>query len=105
MKNIANGNKYLGYGISNNQAEYQGLIDGLEYLHQYGYGCNKLYIRGDSDIVIHQMEGTYNVNSPNIRLYYNSAQQTLDSINVYVTYIRHVSRRFTLQSSHRQLIN
>ncbi|KAL3758509.1 hypothetical protein ACHAWU_008263 [Discostella pseudostelligera] len=89
---IVNGNKYLGYGISNNQAEYQGLIEGLEYLHGYGYSCNKLYIRGDSEIVINQMEGTYNVNSPNIRPYYNTAQKTLDSINVDWTYFRHVSR-------------
>lgn len=61
-KRIASGNKYLGYNISNNQAEYQGLIDGLDYINEYGIECYEIYIRGDSLIVINQMEGRFNAN-------------------------------------------
>lgn len=82
----------MGYNISNNQAEYQGLIDGLDYMYENRISCYKLFIRGDSLIVINQMEGSYNVNSPNIRPYYNEAHQSLGSINVDYYYFRHVPR-------------
>ena len=35
------------------------------------------YIRGDSLIVINQMEGRFNVNSSNIIPYYNEAKNSL----------------------------
>ncbi len=82
----------MGHDISNNQAEYQGLIDGLDYIYENGISCYKLFIRGDSLIVINQMEGSYNVNSPNIIPYYNDAQNYLGLINADWTIFRHVPR-------------
>ena len=70
----------MGYNISNNQAEYQGLIDGLDYINEYGIECYEIYIRGDSLIVINQMEGRFNVSSSNIIPYYNEAKNSLSSI-------------------------
>jgi len=62
----------LGYNISNNQAEYQGLIEGLTFIRDR-IDCNAVYIRGDSEIVIRQMEGDYQVRSERILPYYKEA--------------------------------
>lgn len=91
---ITNGNSYLGYNVSNNQAEYQGLIDGLSCI-LHNISCNRVYVRGDSEIVIRQMLGEYNVNSPNIRPYYNDAKSVLEDIEREVDFcdFRHISRQ------------
>ena len=82
----------MGYNISNNQAEYQGLIDGLDYINEYGIECCEIYIRGDSLIVINQMEGRFNVNSSNIIPYYNEAKNSLESIYCDSYYFVHIPR-------------
>lgn len=82
----------MGYDVSNNQAEYQGLIDGLEYLNENWITCHGLYVRGDSEIVIRQMEGQYNVNSNNIIPYYNSAKYALGEVDCTFCSFRHVPR-------------
>ncbi|KAL7550808.1 hypothetical protein ACHAWF_014014 [Thalassiosira exigua] len=89
---LASGRNYLGHEISNNQAEYQGLIDGLDYVYDNNISCRGLYVRGDSEIVIRQMEGEYNVNSPNIRPYYNEAQDSLDRIDCVHHNFKHIPR-------------
>ena len=60
---IASGSKYLGYDISNNQAEYEGLEAGLQYMIDNDIDCNGLYVRGDSEIVLKQLDGEYQVRS------------------------------------------
>ena len=91
---IADGSKYLGHDVSNNQAEYQGLIEGLEYVGD-NIRCDNIYIRGDAEIVIRQMEGEYQVRSPNIRPYYDDAVSKLEYVKDSVTYgcnFRHIPR-------------
>jgi ribonuclease HI len=92
--NIASSGDYLGYNVSNNQAEYQGLINRLKYILN-NISCSRVYVRGDSEIVIRQMTGEYNVNSNNIRPYHNDAKEIEDEMyndqNVDV-YHRHISR-------------
>ena len=89
---IARGSKYLGYNVSNNQAEYEGLEEALQFMIDNGISCHGLYIRGDSLIVIHQLEGIYQVRSGNIIEYYNARMTKLDYIqHTFVTY-RHVNR-------------
>lgn len=82
---------YLGYNVSNNQAEYQGLINGLQYI-QFNISCNGLYIRGDSEIVIRQMEGDYQVRSHNIRSYHADAKNLLNYIDCDYYNFRHIAR-------------
>jgi len=91
-QSIASGCEYLGFSVSNNQAEYAGLIDGLNYLVNNNISCDKLYVRGDAEIVIRQMEGEYNVNSYNIKPYYNDAQDALNQIDCTSFNFRHFSR-------------
>lgn len=55
---------FVGHSATNNVAEYTGLILGLnEALKQ---GITELQVRGDSQLVIRQMQGKYKVNSPNL---------------------------------------
>ena len=88
---IDEGKEYLGYNISNNQAEYQGLINGLKCIADY-YSCHGLYIRGDSEIVINQINQDYAVRSPNIIPYYNEAVDELDSLEIEFYKAQHIPR-------------
>jgi ribonuclease HI len=87
---IETGNDFLGYNVSSNQAEYEGLTQGLIYVRD-NISCNFLYIRGDPELTILQMEGTYKVRSPNIRPYYDEAMEVLSDVGCNYTF-RHIPR-------------
>ena len=53
---------YLGDRLTNNYAEYVGLIEGLK--HATTLGVTDIFIEGDSMLVIKQSAGQWNVNSP-----------------------------------------
>jgi ribonuclease HI len=91
---LGEGKRFLGVGVSNNQAEYEGLIAGLKYCLKEGIVCDELIIRGDSQIVIEQMKGTYQVRSERIRPLYDKAECLLDIMEEYVDNImfEHVSQ-------------
>lgn len=55
---------FAGYSATNNEAEYTGLILGLN--ESLKRGITELQVRGDSQLVIRQMQGKYKVNSPNL---------------------------------------
>lgn len=63
----------------------------MNYISNY-VECDGLYIRGDAEIVIRQMNGEYQVRSPNVRPYYNEAQNSLGYVDYEFVYFRHVSR-------------
>ena len=89
---IARGQKYLGYDISNNQAEYEGLEAALRYLDDNCISCYGLYIRGDSQIVINQLDGTYQVRSSNIKPYYNAVMDVMRGIDKEFVNYKHIDR-------------
>lgn len=84
---IAHGRRYLGYNVSNNQAEYKGLEAALDYVIDSGITCDGLYIRGDSQIVIKQLDGLYKVRSPKIASHYEACVQKLHQVNK--TFVKH----------------
>jgi len=55
---------FAGYNTTNNEAEYTGLILGLNTA--FKKGISELRVCGDSLLVIRQMEGKYKVSSPNL---------------------------------------
>jgi ribonuclease HI len=55
---------FAGYSTTNNEAEYTGLILGLNAALKCGIA--ELQVRGDSQLVIRQMQGKYRVNSPKL---------------------------------------
>jgi len=56
---------FVGHSATNNEAEYAGLILGLNEVIKRGITA-ELQVRGDSQLVIRQMQGKYKVNSPNL---------------------------------------
>lgn len=77
---VANGQAYLGYHITNNQAEYEGLEAALAYMKDRDIGCSALHIRGDSEIVIEQISGKYRVRSKNLIDNFKSVKSKLESL-------------------------
>jgi ribonuclease HI len=66
--------QYLGWA-TNNIAEYQGLIMGLQAAGEYGPA--RLVIRLDSELVVRQLNGQYKVKSPNLQPLYQQARRLL----------------------------
>ena len=59
--------KYLGPELrSNNFAEYQGLILLLEYL--YAHSVRNVVIHCDSELVVHQSLGKWDINQPDLKV-------------------------------------
>ena len=56
---------------TNNTAEYQALITGLQKAQELG--AQKLIIRGDSELIIKQMKGEYRVRHPELKPLYEEA--------------------------------
>lgn len=61
---IAEGGKRIGE-TTNNRAEYEALIQALSVSADYGFDTVEL--RGDSELVVKQVKGAWNVNEPNLR--------------------------------------
>jgi ribonuclease HI len=79
--------KYIGVK-TNNQAEYTGLIEGLELAK--GYGTRRLKSHLDSELVVKQLKGEYRVRNKGLQPLFQrvrALEQEFDS----VTY-RHVPR-------------
>ena len=72
-----------GNNLTNNEAEYMALIKGVEKVLEL-YGENiKLSIKGDSQLVINQINGTYKVKSQNMVPLYNKIMKILGNISEY----------------------
>ena len=56
---------FVGFRATNNEAEYTGLILGLTEALKLGITA-ELQVRGDSQLIIRQMQGKYKVNSPKL---------------------------------------
>jgi ribonuclease HI len=60
-KVIAEIKKYLGDGKTNNWAEYEALIIGLTEAKKHGLSGKSMEIRMDSELIVKQMSGEYQV--------------------------------------------
>jgi len=70
---IWTGSSFVGTNSTNNEAEYTGLILGLQ--KALDMNIKKLFVEGDSQLVINQMTGKYKCNSPNLIPLYQSAKK------------------------------
>ncbi|MEM4455402.1 MAG: ribonuclease HI [Thermofilaceae archaeon] len=68
---------YRGDDVTNNVAEYTALIRALEWLVANGYAGGKLVVKGDSQLVIRQLQGRYAVRSARIPPLYRRAVELL----------------------------
>ena len=76
---IWSGSKYIGNKITNNYAEYEGLILGLQQAVEMK--IKDIIVQGDSQLVINQMEGKYKCNSPNLIELYKKAKEFESKFN------------------------
>lgn len=60
---------------TNNEAEYHGLLLGLETAA--ARGASSVHVRGDSELIIRQLEGKYKVKAANLKPYFDRAKQLL----------------------------
>jgi ribonuclease HI len=85
---------YLGFGLlTNNQAEYNGLVIGLEQILQILQNDSSkrqeesskqrdvtIIIQGDSDLIIKQMNGLYQCKSPKLKSYFTKSLLLIQEI-------------------------
>jgi|SRR6185437_12966314 len=74
-KSIAQTYKYIGSYSTNNQAEYNGLIIGLELA--ISLKIDSLLIQGDSKLVIEQVSGNWKVKNPELQLLYEAVMRLI----------------------------
>ncbi|MGH9542004.1 MAG: ribonuclease HI family protein [Terriglobales bacterium] len=78
---------YLGRQ-TNNYAEYQGLLAALRWAREQG--VTALEVRADSELLVRQMTGRYQVRSPALRPLFEQARAWADSLASFA--MRHVPR-------------
>jgi ribonuclease HI len=86
-KIVAKLKKYIGR-MTNNVAEYYGLIAALDYAQSQG--IRQLRIEADSELMVKQMRGQYKVKSPELRPLYERARKMAQSLESFR--IEHVYR-------------
>ena len=69
---------YLGDNVTNNQAEYKGLIGGLK--HVSTLDLPNLLVEGDSNLVINQVSGTWRVKNDELKILHNEVQEFINKI-------------------------
>lgn len=75
------GAKYLGDGMTNNQAEYIGVLLGLKHAH--ALGIRKLRCEGDSNLIIQQLKGKYRVKNEGLKPLYQSSKQAMQEFDQF----------------------
>lgn len=66
---------------TNNVAEYRALITGLQ--EALKLGAKRIYIRGDSELIIKQLKGIYRVKHPDMKTLYEEAMDLLTQFDEY----------------------
>jgi ribonuclease HI/probable phosphoglycerate mutase len=92
-KEIWSDSSFVGIKATNNQAEYNGLILGLQ--KALDMNIRSILVKGDSQLVIQQMTGKYKCNSPNIIGLFQTAkilEKKFDHIE-YNHVLRHLNKR------------
>ena len=71
----------LNFDCTNNMAEYESLILGLEFLKRMN--AQNIYVFGDSELVIKQVEGVYQTKDIRMRAYRNLFLDMLENFQAY----------------------
>jgi ribonuclease HI len=74
--------------VTNNQAEYEALLRGIQYLREAWAVLVEVY--GDSELVIKQLNGQYECKSEALRSYYEECREILKSFPLVT--LQHIPR-------------
>jgi len=82
---IFEASKYLGTK-TNNEAEYEGLIFGLNWLKENETKIDQAEFNADSELMIKQMQGIYKVKASNLKDLNKQAREYVLSIKTKITF-------------------
>ena len=74
--------------LTNNEAEYQGLLHALKVAGELGF--ESVHIRSDSELMVKQIKGEYRVKAENLKPLFATARERLSQFRVWK--IEHVRR-------------
>jgi len=81
--------------MTNNQAEYHALIEGLKAVKDWKPDRLEIYL--DSKLVVEQIKGQYKIKEPELQKLYAQATQLLDGLQYE---IKHVAREENRGADH-----
>lgn len=87
---LVSGHRYLGECTSNH-ADYQAFIEGMTWAMRFNF--EKLWIRGDAQLVVHQLSGKKRVKSSNLKQHFHKGMEQLkdaEEKGIHVT-LQHVA--------------
>lgn len=87
--------EYLGQ-CTNNEAEYRALLHGLANVRQFG--CGRLAVYLDSELIVRQILGQYKVKNANLKLFFAEAVKRLGEFPTYS--ISHIRREKNSRADH-----
>lgn len=73
--------------MTNNVAEYEGLLAAAKWLHENARG-EKIMVLGDSQLVIRQMQGDWQIRSATSKKYVPLIRRLLDGLDVTFSWIQ-----------------
>lgn len=74
--------------LTNNEAEYQGLLHALKAASDLGF--ESIHVRSDSELMVKQIKGEYRVKAANLKPLYTTARERLENFRDWS--IEHVRR-------------
>ncbi|MFC4552955.1 MULTISPECIES: ribonuclease HI [Halorussus] len=83
----AEGSETIGRA-TNNQAEYEALVRALRAARDYGF--DSLDVKGDSELIVKQVNGAWNTNDPDLRELRVTARELLTNFDEWT--LQHVPR-------------
>jgi len=82
--------------LTNNEAEYQGLLHALKAANELGF--ENIHIRSDSELMVKQIKGEYRVKAANLKPYFAEARELLGGFVQWS--IEHVRREKNKRADH-----
>lgn len=81
---------YIG-NTTNNQAEYHAVVEALKYLAK-NHPTARLTFYLDSQLVVNQINGTFKVKDPNIKIKYDTVQRIIKESNLNINKFEYIPR-------------
>jgi ribonuclease HI len=96
--------KHIGNNKTNNEAEYSGLLLGLE--ESVNQNIQSLLVYGDSQLVINQVNGIYKVKNINLLTFYNNVMKLKQNfINITFNHVYRTNNKRADELSNMALLN